>query len=515
MSKRLKVLGITAALLLLILIGFFAAGAFRLRSGLLMSLPTPPEATPYVLMETRDGYFPKDLASALTDGPYAMIRKRSARGAILKIASLADRAALLIAGDEYSIAEVYGAVALSAKEAREIKKGKLPAQWSEAFKSPAISKDPEDGQLRFNADDLASPVFCAVTRGALVMAADAEHFARVAEVIRGDSNGLGGMKWKKEGKWPAHMEISDGGRFSSGEEKRDPIRIETAWRPFSVKKSGGPAGEAVWSVRGVSAKNRIALLLSSKAKAWDISKCVIPQPTLLSAGFNLPELKIPMDNWPFPLSYLGEWGLKMNLTEKQIREILKGQTIFSLGGYNRLLWFTLPGFMVEFTGDKRRMENLVEAFWDNMGFVARPKEVAGFEFGGSANIPFPVFGAGRKDMAVLGLISPESLTTGDKIKLFLRDGEKAVGWIIVDLARLGGALNDITKMSSLLQDDGEGTGFSGSDDGGFSYSSPALNEGVSDSLGHLLKKFGSALIVFETPLSGKMSWYDSALLNSK
>lgn len=107
-----------------------------------------------------------------------------------------------------------------------------------------------------------------------------------------------------------------------------------------------------------------------KARKWDTADCIIPEPLLLSMGIDLPPLGGDPKDWPFPLSSLGEIAENLDMKDDQIREILSGQTVFSLGGQNRILWFSLPGFLVEFSGRSALMNELVDSFWKNLFFGA-------------------------------------------------------------------------------------------------------------------------------------------------
>ena len=252
------------------------------------------------------------------------------------------------------------------------------------------------------------------------------------------------------------------------------------------------------------------------AKKWNTENSFIPEPLLLSMGINLPPLKGSPEDWPFPLSSIGDLGKTMELSDSQISRVLSGQTIFSLGGQNRILWFSLPGFMVEFTGDKKDMQNLVEVFWKKLFLGTEPKPISGFEYGGTAELPFSVIGAGRGGSAVLGLASPESVSPKNKLGRFLKEDEKAIGWIVADLPRIGAALSDMTKMNSFVEDEEE------EDDPAFSYDSEEpeggevfqpemsfspFDQGVTDSFGNVLKKLGKVLIVWEKSDSGRLNWY--------
>jgi len=144
-------------------------------------------------------------------------------------------------------------------------------------------------------------------------------------------------------------------------------------------------------------------------------------------------------------------------------------------------------------------------------FGAEPRPIDGFDFGGTTNVPFSVIGAGRGNIAILGLLSPESIKETVKLEILMKDNEKAIGWIVADLPKIGAALSDMTKMNAFMNDsDVDGDEYYEGDaedifqpDHAFS----PFDQGISDSFGDVLKGMGKTLIVWETAESGRVNWY--------
>ena len=168
------------------------------------------------------------------------------------------------------------------------------------------------------------------------------------------------------------------------------------------------------------------------------------------------------------------------------------------------------------------MNELVDSFWKNLFFGAEPKPLPGFTFGGTTNVPFSVIGAGRDGIAVLGLTTPQSINAKNRLGKFLKEDEAVVGWMLADLPRIGGALSEMTKMSSFLEEEGmEDSGPYG-DYQGYGdneqlaeplqpdLSLSPFDQGITDSFGSVLKQLGRVLIVWEKPLSGRINWYKTA-----
>ena len=157
------------------------------------------------------------------------------------------------------------------------------------------------------------------------------------------------------------------------------------------------------------------------------------------------------------------------------------------------------------------MRELVDAFWNRLFFGAEPTPIEGFDFGGTTNVPFSVVGAGRGNIAILGLLSPGSIKETVKLDNFMKDNEKAIGWIVADLPKIGAALSDMTKMNAFMNDSNvdEEEYYEGDEedifqpDQGFS----PFDQGISDSFGNVLKGMGKTLIVWETVESGRINWY--------
>ena len=147
--------------------------------------------------------------------------------------------------------------------------------------------------------------------------------------------------------------------------------------------------------------------------------------------------------------------------------------------------------------------------------------VEGFEFGGSASVPFSVIGAGRGETAVLGLASPQSVASGAALSKFLAKDEEAVGWLLADLPRVGKALSEMTKMSSFLEQEEDQDFYGGADDYSWGaesdpeplqpeFSISPFDQEIADSFGGVLQRLGRVMVVWEKPLSGRINWYNHA-----
>jgi len=509
MSKKVKLFVLITCTAAAVLFGLFAYIGTKGPAVLASRLPLPSGSDPYAFFEAKEGDYPVSLSALLTEGQYAFFREGSSGSIILSLARSAKECAVLIENSRDGIIDIFAVVRLDKEDTASLSKGEFPPSWKKELGSAEAIKAGDKSSWEVRTRD--SSVFYRTERDIALITHDRDSFSRMLDVRSGSVKGIPKKIWEKEKSWPAHMIISDGGLIFAGEERKEPLTLRVSWRSQKADKESGKAGEAVWRTEGLDKRISPIFLKSLKPKTWDIANSIIPDPLLLSAGMNLPELKGSPKEWPFPLKTIGELGSSMGLEDKQIQKILSGETIFSVGGYNKLLWFSLPGIMVQFTGDKALMAELVDAFWNKLFFGAEPKPLAGFDLGGSTNLPFSVVGAGKENIAVLGLLSPESLKGKVSLGRFLKDNEKAVGWLVADLPKVGAALSDMTKMNAFMNEpDINDEGYYEGDtedifqpDSSFS----PFDQGISDSFGNVLKRMGKALIVWETAESGRIDWY--------
>ncbi len=510
MSKKVKLFILITSTVAAVLFGLFAYISAKGPAVLASRLPAPSGSDPYVLFEAKEEYYPVSLSALLTEGQYAFFSEGSSGSDILSLAKNAKECAVLIENSRDDIIDVFAAVRLDREAAASLSKGELPPSW-EKILGPvgAVIKTGDKNSWEIRTRD--SSLFYGTEKDIVLIANDREPFSGLIKIRSGSAKGISKKIWKKERSWPAHMILSDGGLLFAGEERKGPLTLHVSWRSRKADKESGKAGEAVWRIEGLDKRISPIFLKSLRPKTWDTANSIIPDPLLVSAGINLPDLKGSPKDWPFPLGTIGELGASMGLEDEQIQKILSGETIFSVGGYNKILWFSLPGIMVQFTGDKTLLAELIDAFWNKLLFGAEPKPLTGFDLGGSTSLPFSVVGAAKDNTAVLGLLSPESLKEKGSLGTFLKDNEKAVAWLVADLPKVGAALGDMTKMNAFMNEpDINDDGYYGSDtedifqpDSSFS----PFDQGISNSFGNVLKRMGRALIVWETAESGRISWY--------
>lgn len=511
MSKRVRIILYLSGAVLIVLLGLFAFPHIKGHASLVSKLPLPSASAPYVLVEASQDEYPLPLAALLTDGQFALLRKGSPGERILSITNRSRECAFLIESDDGGALRVSAALRLSAEESSSLKGNELPRSWRAALGASDLKMNAENGIWEIRSEKSGQSLFCARHKRTALLSDSRESLDRLLDVSAGRKKRISANKWKDEKKWQGHIEVSDGGLFLSGDERKDPIVLQAAWRSSLPDERTGRAGSAKWRISGLEKRIPSEFINSLSAKKWNTSNFLIPEPLLLSVGVNIPKLSGSPSEWPFPLDTVGELGQAMGLKEKQIKDALAGETTFSVGGHNKLLWFTLPGLMAEFTGERELIKELVDAFWKKLFFGAEPQKMDGFDYGGSAAVPFSVVGAGRENMAIFGLLSPNSIKKTTGLEKFLKDDEKVIAWMIADLPKIGIALGDMTKMNAFMRETGDdGESPYGDDMDNFlqpDQSFSPFDQGISDSFGRVLEKMSRIFIVWETTGSGRIDWF--------
>ena len=514
MSKRTKMLIFLSCTVIAVLFGLFIYFSTRGPEVLVTKLPLPSVSNPYALVETEENYSPLSLFALLTDGQFALLREGSAGNQILSIAKSSKECAVLIEDGNENVIDIYAVLRLLPEDISSLSKGELPKSWKTILGNTEVIKSKEKGTWEIKTRNSSYPLYYSTEREVVIISQNKNSFLKLLNIKSGAEKGIPRNFWEKEKAWPAHIEICDGGLMFAEDSPESPLVLRAAWRSHDTDKKNDKMGEAIWRIKGLEKRISPLFLKSLKPKTWDTANCIIPEPLLISAGLNIDKLSGSQKDWPFPLNTAAEFGTTIGLSVKQIQKILSGETIFSIGGHNKLLWFSLPGFMVEFTGDKDLMKELVNAFWSRLFLGVEPKPMDGFDFGGTANVPFSVVGAGRENIAILGLLSPESIKATGRLDSFLKSDEKAIGWVIADLPRTGAALRDMTKMNAFMSDSSLDEDHSYGDDTEDIFqpdsSFSPFDQGISDSFGNVLKDMGKTLIVWETADSGRINWYKNS-----
>lgn len=511
MCRRIKfIVALVMAVAVLSLFIFVFHNFSRPVVSLTSYLPEPPELAQYALIEGRDGQFPVFLAAFFADGSWSALKRSSAGGKLLSLAQPALDAAVLVALDDFSDAQVSAVYKMTQAQASKLDKGEIPDEWMEVLPGAGVDRavDKDAWAISWAPDE--APIFYYCDGNHVVLAAGRNGFDKLVG-LRAQKKGRA-AEWSLEKGWPGHAEIGDGGRLLSGETA---VSLNLAWRGSSGT-ADAPSGEARWSISGLKASQKAALLLAMKPVQWQFASHVTQSAPILVAGFNIPRLPGQSSDWPFPLSTAAAMVRLLGISEEDTRLILSGETVLALGGRNKLLWFNMPGVMAELSGKEPLMRRLVESFWNNFFLDSEVKPLDGWAYGGAISFPFSVVGVGDSDSALIGLIAANTLRDGSWLADYLPGDKRAIGWLFADLPRLGESLYEMAKVVSLLTfEDGEDDAtISGGEERrqsgawGWGEVSGGVEPDVTESLGRLLKNFGYFSAVWESPESGRFYWYN-------
>ncbi|NLV81534.1 MAG: hypothetical protein GXZ18_00810 [Synergistaceae bacterium] len=521
MLNRIKVIAFSIFFIVTISAGTYFLFNMPLSSHLKAAVPAPSEIRPYVLIDTQDYTYPTAFSTFLTDGEHSMLKEGTPRSLLLAIAATAKDAVVLVEEQGENRSEVYTSLRFRKDEMTSLQKGILPESLKNVIKTAKVSSGETKNIWLIQTESVATPIYYKVNNKQVIMAADLEALNLMNDLSRGQVNSLAKKKWIEEASWPSHIEICDGGLFSSIQKKTGSLKIEAAWQTLKHDKNSDPTGELKWRISGLNKDIAKFIKNSITPTKWDTSECLIPEPLLFTMGVNMSYLKGTFKRWPFPLRNLAELGKSMGLTDKDIRELLSGKVIASIGGHNRILWFNLPGFMIELSAEKPLLKKLISAYWEKLFFGTEPNPVSGFEFGGTASLPFSALGVANDKRALVGLISPESIKISKMLSRFMKGDKEVLGWVAADLPLIGEALKEMAKINFLVDDqaseespfyDENTTAANGEKE---TVTQPEMDfssfdNGTTDSFSNLLKNLGKILIVWEKDDSGRLNWFDTA-----
>lgn len=468
-------------------------------------LPKPDERFSYVLAASDRDSFPCVLSDLFTEGTFALLGRGSPSNAILAVARAAESSAFLI---EHRAVFSYSSLAmlrLSSQDKNKLRAGTLPESWHRALPGAKLVKA---GGV-FRVEERGMPLFYAAfvknscsasDSGAVAAAADRGGLEKLLSLPDKDRYGAPGGT--AEG-FSGYAEIS----LAELPSAPSPVKFYVSWKPGGKGKENG---KAVWRCAGLDDLFGELLKHLPEPVSWDLNEGYEPAPVMLSAGFNLPPLKSLAKVFPRFRQTLAAFAGQLALSEDEFFELFGGRSVVSIGGENRVLWFRVPGVLLDLTADEKRAEKFVSAVWKELFFDVHPKALEGFEYGGYTSLPFASVAASSGNRVLLGAVSPESIKRRENVPFDC--GGKALAWFFADLPRVGAALEDMSAMFSRLDSGGNG-GFPGVPDTDEPFqpeiSSP-FDKSVARAFSKILKKTGRVAVVIESLERGWMTWGKSA-----
>jgi hypothetical protein len=212
----------------------------------------------------------------------------------------------------------------------------------------------------------------------------------------------------------------------------------------------------------------------------------MPDPLVLSFGIALPDPGRLMSHMPSPLKYIADQLKDMGMRGSEIQALLTGRTAFSVGGRTQILWFDLPGLMIDMSGRGEASYKMIEKFWSEKFFGVEPGQVEGFDHGGLTDLPFTVLAAANAERALIGLVAPDA-EQNREAHAMLSSVADAAAWIYLDFPLLGAALADIPALNAMLYEDDEEI---------------PLDEESANSLKNAMAALGRVFVTCESAASG-------------
>jgi hypothetical protein len=504
---------------------FIAAAIMRFggaRQGdLLGYLPRPDENAPFVMISASRGEFPEDIFRLFADSATISPAGVSPISLIAPLMSGASDSAVVVTEREWGLS-AYGAFALESDAMTGLSSGILPAEWERHFVRPEVKSD-DDGILMISSLGASGPLYVEVSKNAAYVADTKSDMLRIrsASLRAGRTNRGSGegsaeridYEWRVEKSWNAHMLIGDGGVIGAiasgdGSSRSDPLSLETAWRSSgAMQDDGNRAIEAKWQIQGLENYMDKGFMASLKKYDWRGRDFFIPAPLIASSGINLPNFGKAVKNgkngkngssFPSALDAVVSYLDKMGLKQSESIAMLSGPTVLSLGGRTQILWFELPGFTVDMSGRGKMAHRLVERFWAETFMGASPKPVPGYASGGATDLPFSVMAAANDEKAVLGLTAPDVEMDSGVKRLLEREGA-SVGWLYVDLPRLGASLSEMSSVNAFIyEEDGDEWG-----SGEEKTSETKQTEAFRESLAQL----GTVFVLLDSANEGRAYWH--------
>lgn len=495
------------------LLYFFFAENGGERGDLLAYLPAPDEEAPYVVARTRKGEFPLQAARILADSASVSPGGSSPLYALLPLFDTAENAALVAVSRENGLV-MYAA--LEWPESDNIGDGVVPTSWLKFFVRPEVIRTDIPNRLQIRAHNISSPLYLEIVDSRVFAADAAEDMDRIRALREHKpKNGIRPasipQRARTDEKWGGALSFSDGGILAAVSDRTNAppvpanaLTAEICWRvAVPVSPDISPAGvseigEAQWSVSGLERILGKPFLSNLKGYDWSANGDVapfIPEPTILSFGINMPPRAKIRSGAPKFLEDMAEHLDRFKLKNADTNAILTGPAVASIGGRTQILWFELPGIVLDLPkrGDAGR--RLVERFWSELFTGTTPKPLDGFDTGGTSDLPFSVMAAANDERARLALAAPDMERNAEVLQIL--SGEKnAAAWAYFNLPRLGASLSEIPIWSNIMYNDPdeEGTEETEEDD-------------TPSTLRDALHQLGRLFISFESASNGRALWY--------
>lgn len=499
LTKRAAIAAAICAAVAIAVIAFICARGDREPEPRFLSLLPDPGELPCIIVDARDGEFPLDAARALFDGAAALTDGGSPLAAMAPILAAASESSLVVVARESGLCS-FGAISLRDDELAAIEALTLPDEWRRHLTQATFeSTDPDLIRCTIGAAEMQHAIVIDIDRARRAafiadLAADADAMRDVRE---GRAQGIT-IKLDEYGEWGGHAMIRDGGLLarSLGAGERA-AAIEMRWRTIDRRGQAAaltedpPSGEMRWRAYGASESIGESFMRSLAPRDRSHDAMFTPEPLICAFGIDLPDPGRRINELPQPLQAAASHLERMGLRQAEIRALLTGPAILSLGGRTQVLWFDLPGIVLDLPGRGAASRRLIDAFWTDTFLGVEPDPIDGYDIGGAISLPFSVMAAMNEDTAVIGLTTPDAELSTVASEL-LADGAPCIAWLYADLPRLGSALAEMPSFNAILNGE-EGL---------------PMEDEVTASVQEAITRLGRVFITLDAQDSGRLLWYE-------
>lgn len=491
-------------------VAFFSSDVDELHEpddgALLKLLPAPDAELPFVVIEARDGAFPSDFAGLFLSGGEVMPGEASPAASMLPVIGSAREAALIATARDGGV-NVVCAFSLTDDEVSSLTSLAVPKKWARLIPYASIKSADidEDTAYQLSSMNASNFVYLEIDKDAgIAFAADSLSDLAAMRIVRSGDAPSAEREWRHFEGWECRALVSDGGmiapQISPAHDHDDGTsRIVSLEVRMRRTKDGREkrtlldrmlSGRAEWNISGLEHALGREFVNSLASRSWSGMKLFIPDPLIAAAGAMLPDPGNDASDLPSPLHAISMQLERLGLRPSDVRKVMTGPTIASLGGRTQVLWFDLPGLAVDLHERGGAAGALVERSWSTF-FGVSPKPAPGFAHGGAVDVPFTMTAAATDDRAVIGLTAPD-VETNTEITELLAEEEKCVAWAFVDIPKLGDALAEMPTFNEIMSGGGD----------------LPMEEAAVERIHETAARLGQVFAVFETPTSGHATWYD-------
>jgi len=433
--------GITLSILIAGLL-LFLIGHVPEERNIARAIPHPTFDSPFIFVSAEGDSFniAKGNKSAnIVEDKRIIIEKLKS---ILPLASRSEKTAVLMTL-EGTKTEVMASVRLPFKELGELAGGTIPEKWNNIGDVSLLSD--KQGMMKLTPSVFNEPLFLKRDGGLLLVSTSENGLKKMISTVKEEIPSIDTDFGKLDRDYKNLFWFEDAGLLSQlcllyGIPSRSgDVSFYAGWDQDDKR------GELTWKIFGLEDILPGNYTESLRPIKWDQS-AVIPEPVLLAAGINLPDIKGLLTDRTIDLE--GELA-------SSLKEVLAGPIVLNVSGRSKLLLFSLPGMGIQFLerGDAGR--DLVRKFWTTKWSTFTPslKSVEGFETGGAISVPMTLSGVANENIAYLGFLESGFLVP-QRISYAFKDpgiAEKALIWFVLDGPGMSLALEKIAQAGSLAE----------------------------------------------------------------